>query len=298
MEIFRIHIRPTGGKASRSQTFAYCLKNNILGVGWRINELVSTKEWKEYYNFAKQNYTNVNQCAYIKDNVHSNDLVWTRDSNGVYYLAKVVSGWEYWTDEYSKKEDIDIANTFRCEIKSVKADFVPGKVIASFRATRSIQRVEGSTIKEYSKYLWNKLSGKNEYQIDLSRVSNVFDLFDSEEAEDILFLYLQTLGYYVVPNSRKGDTMKYEFYVIDSKSKETFYTQVKTGNTPINKDHYLDGRSYLLFQTKEDYQGGGNENTKCIKKQDIIDFLETSKSWLPGTVQIKMDVFKEIKSTL
>jgi|GEM_PF-2477087 hypothetical protein len=34
MYVFRIHIRPQGGSASVKESFEYCLKNKILGVGW------------------------------------------------------------------------------------------------------------------------------------------------------------------------------------------------------------------------------------------------------------------------
>lgn len=37
MNIFRMHIKPDG-KASRKRTFEYCLENNLLGVGWKVQD--------------------------------------------------------------------------------------------------------------------------------------------------------------------------------------------------------------------------------------------------------------------
>ena len=49
-------------------------------------------------------------------------------------------------------------------------------------------------------------------------------LLDDEETEDVVFMYLQTKDYYVVPNSRKKDTMTFEYLLIDKKiSKELGY---------------------------------------------------------------------------
>jgi hypothetical protein len=97
MYLFRIHIRPQGGSADMPTTFAYCLKNGILGVGWRTNSNRITKNWDEYFNEASQTHGNLQVCKYISKWVSEGDLVWTRDAVGQYYLARVTSGWEYWT---------------------------------------------------------------------------------------------------------------------------------------------------------------------------------------------------------
>jgi hypothetical protein len=52
MYLFRIHIRPQGGSASNKTTFSYCLKENILGVGWRTKTNINTKIWEDYLSEA------------------------------------------------------------------------------------------------------------------------------------------------------------------------------------------------------------------------------------------------------
>jgi len=54
----------------------------------------------------------------------------------------------------------------------------------------------------------------------------------------VIFLFLQTEGWYVVPNSRKGDTMSFEYLVVDPRDGRIAGVQVKTGNTPINVSAY------------------------------------------------------------
>jgi len=46
--LFRIHIRPQGGTADMRTTFDYCLRNGILGVGWRTESQRNTKKWDKY----------------------------------------------------------------------------------------------------------------------------------------------------------------------------------------------------------------------------------------------------------
>jgi len=126
-------------------TFDYCLRHGILGVGWRTDSQTITKNWDEYYNEASSIHDNLDICKYINKWVSEGDLVWTRDLDGHYCLARVKSGWEYWTCEEAIKNDIDVANVFRCEIRRVDIDEVPGKVVAchpeQFRKSQ-IQRQE------------------------------------------------------------------------------------------------------------------------------------------------------------
>jgi hypothetical protein len=142
MHLFRIHIRPSGGSASMLVTFAYCLTNGLLGVGWRTNSGRNTTDWDQYYNEASTLHDNLNVCMYIRKWVSKGDLMWTRDPRGQYYLARVTSGWEYWISKEAIQLDIDIANIIRCEFQKVEIDKVAGKVKACFRARRTIQKLK------------------------------------------------------------------------------------------------------------------------------------------------------------
>ena len=86
-------------------------------------------------------------------------------------------------------------------------------------------------------------------------------LLDSEETEDVVFLYLQSYGWYVVPNSRKKDTMGFEYLLIHPSSYERAWVQVKTGNsTTLNRDDYsYHTHKVFLFQSNENYEGTSSE---------------------------------------
>ena len=40
-------------------TFGYCLKNNLLGVGWRAPSLRNTNNWDEYFLAASENLAKI-----------------------------------------------------------------------------------------------------------------------------------------------------------------------------------------------------------------------------------------------
>jgi hypothetical protein len=214
--------------------------------------------------------------------------VWTRDADGQYYLARVISGWEYWMTPETWEKDIDIGNVFRCDIRKIAIDAVPGKVVACFRASRTIQRIADSKAIEYTKQLWNETTKMGTYKVDSTKSKDVFMMLDDEETEDLIFLYLQSQGWYIVPNSRKGDTMRYEYLAVNPITGERALTQVKTGKVILNRDRYRESSCRVfLFQSNELYSGNEYTNITSISRSEVLSFLEKSTNWLPRAIFAK-----------
>ena len=293
MNLFRIHIRPYGGNTDMNETFKYCLKNGLLGVGWRVKKLSNTRNWKEYERAAKA-HKSIQQPRYIHEYVRPNDLVWTRDPNAQYYLARVASGWEYWQNQKGRDREIDIANIFRCDFNEVPLDAVPGTVVSSFsNRGRTIQRVDSHSALAYSKYLWNLRTNRQDYEVDMGEFPDIFAMLDAEETEDLVFLYLQSQGWYVVPNSRKGNTMRFEFTLTHSESNEKAMVQVKTGGRRLDFDYYAndpDDKLIFLFQSNGHYDGQATDRVKSISREELVSFLRKRRSLFPKSFQEKLDL--------
>ncbi len=75
--LFRIHIKPDGGTSDLRLTFDYCLREKILGVGWRTGKGVSTNtnSWDDYARQASALRHKLSQCQYIYKHVRPEDLV-------------------------------------------------------------------------------------------------------------------------------------------------------------------------------------------------------------------------------
>jgi len=298
MNIFRIKINPSGGDVSPSDTFQYCLDNNVLGIGWDVHEygLAATQNWAEYEEKAMQKYDNISSVKYLKSNVAENDLVWTRgvgdEHAGKHFLARIESGWEYYDPSLAANgQRYGVENIFRCaSIYEVEADQVPGKVVSSFNGRGNVmQRVTGKPILEYSKDLWNQFLGEEFYPVDKTNMT-LFDMLDAEEAEDVLFLYLQHKGWRVIPHSRKGGTMKFEFLAKCSATGELAHTQVKVGDTELDREQYKSDR-WFLWQLNERYTGADADNVTCITRNEIRDFIESDEKWLPGWLNNQRKMF-------
>ena len=276
-------------------SFDYCLKNEILGVGWQIDSTKKPASWDAYIQEAEQIYDNLQVPKYIKKWVSEGDLVWTRDADGTYYLARVKSGGEYWIGADAIEKDIDLANIFRVQFIPVSLDAVPGKIVACFRPSRTIQEVASAPAIEYTKFLWNKLSGRKDYEVNREIAADIFEFLDDEETEDVIFLYMQSKGWFIVPNSRKKDTMSYEFYAVNPETGECAVSQVKTGSVSLDQDAYADLReTVFLFQSQENYMGQKHKNVLCLKRSEILDFMNGSYAWLPLWLQQKMNICRTL----
>ena len=289
--LFRIHIRPRGGNTDMYATFQYCLANGVLGVGWRVDEINETEKWEVYERLAAW-HDSLQQPRYIYDNVKPGDLVWTRDPDGRYFLARVRSGWEYWTTPAGREMDIDIANVFRCTFHEVPLDAVPGCVVSSFGFRgRSIQQIHDTSARTYSQHLWNGYSGEQVYDVDMADLPGIFTMLDSEETEDLVFLYLQSRGWYVVPNSRKSNTLRFEFMLADARTGEKALTQVKTGHVRLNIDSYSEHPwRIFLFQSNEYYDGQRADNVTCISCGELAAFFKFHIHLFPQSFRKKLDM--------
>ena len=298
--LFRIHIRPRGGNTDMYATFQYCLANGVLGVGWRVDEINETTEWEVYERLAASWYDSLQQPRYIYDNIEQEDLIWTRDPDGRYFLARVRTGWEYWTTPHSREMDIDIANIFRCAFHEVPLDAVPGRVVSSFGFRgRSIQQIKDSSARTYSQHLWNSYADEQVYDVDMADFPDIFTMLDPEETEDLVFLYLQSRGWYVVPNSRKGNTLRFEFMLAHSGTGEKALTQIKTGDARLNIDCYADHPwRIFLFQSNEHYDGQDADNVTCISRRELAAFLECQINLLPQSFQTKFEMVEISKPDL
>lgn len=289
MEVFRLHIRPKGGFADHRFSFDYCLDNKILGMGWPLEPpSESNMTWEQYENLATRKYGKgaLTSVKNLRKQVNPNDLIWTRDKSGKYYLAKVQSPWEYLDTEDGR--NADITNIVRCRIKPVDlADDVPGKIVAHFRAPMTIQRITNPTATSYSRWLWNQLSKSKDYPVEPESSDNLFALLGSETTEDVIFMYLQMHDWLIVPNSRKADTMSYEFIAINrSTPHERAVVQVKTGETPLNTENYTNvNERVFLFQANGNYKGQDSSRVECLQPEDIEKFIRENIQIMPGVVQ-------------
>lgn len=302
IRVFRIHIRP-GGDAGRhpEQSFTYCLQEGVLGIGWGVEVPEGVRlTWNEYERLALLRHKNIRIVRYLFQNVRPGDLLWTRDHQGKYYLARATGGWEYRST--LKGYEADVLNVVPCDIKGpIPIGDVPGALINHFRSRRTLQRIKNLTLIEYTKLLWNKLINRQVFTVDQLSYVNIFDLLDDMTLEDVVFLYLQVQGWLVLANSRKADTMQYELALVHRDSKEWAVVQVKGGNTPLFDGEYSEyvGKGAVhkvfLFQAHGNYQGTPQPGVYRIQPDDLLNFMLSHRELHTGSARHWLDFLTELR---
>lgn len=288
-QVFRLHVRPSGGLADHTLSFGYCLKKGVLGIGWPIDPPSETAvTWELYEKLALEKYgsTGLSSVRLLHEQVRPNDLIWTRDTNGKYYLAQVQSPWEYFDTEDGR--NADIVNVVRCKVEPVeKVDDAPGKIVACFIPRKAFQPIKNPAMVSYTQLLWNQLAKSEFYPPQARSDHNIFTYLNWETTEDVIFIYLQIRGWLVISHSRKANTMSYEFVAIHRDTSERAIVQVKTGNTELNRDDWKDyPETVFLFQASGKYRGSeAPKNVICLMPNEIEKFIRTNLQVMPGAVQ-------------
>lgn len=282
MQVWRLHIRPRGGKEGVCP-IAFCLKESVVGIGWPVDGKPSTPE--EYFTAGANKYgdrgwkTAANAFVW---NMKEDDLVWFRDWRGVYYLARVAGPWQYRGEGFS---DTGIYNTRKAEIVRI-GPTAPGKVVSSFVASMTVRRIPGESVAGVSMLEFNHYAGRQVYNVEPRGVTEVFDLLNAEELEDIVGLFLQkTRGWMVVPSTRtrRDDTMFYEYGLVDAEGSWHF-VQVKSGETVIDLEQYASFAVQMVVFGPAGYQGRAGSNTEALNREELEAFCLAHQKLLPGAV--------------
>lgn len=208
----------------RSELIDLCLNDEMkisdikqcLAIGWSsVN--VESGQYADFYNAVKlyvhSQHKRINPALNIFSFAKVNDLFWTRDMNGTYWICRVKD-----TAKVYLNKKLDIGAVLPVEAYAFGLE-VPGQLKASFNRPKGgiTEKLKDINIIEYSKFVFNKLSGKNYYDINLSIANDVIANLPAFELEELVISYLQIVkGYYLLSNSiaNKSTTVKIECQLI------------------------------------------------------------------------------------
>ena len=291
MNIWRLTISTDANPGIDARKF--CIERSILGLGWPV-EARSPLDWATYEELGTTTYYDLGDKGWwpaanaIHNRMKEGDLCWTRDWGGQYYIGRVEGPWEYrGAQEY---RDADVVNVRACRwVCAGTDDSVPGKVLNSFRASRTLQAVHDDTVRFYSKLKFNQAGGKPRYDLsDENRQLDLFSLISPEDCEDIVGIYLQEEhGYRLVPSTCRHDTAKTEFVLRKQDSKAL--VQVKQGQVTLDRgDFQLDADDYcewFLFTTGGYYEGKEASHIHCLNPKTLLEFAFDNVSLMSDRVQ-------------
>ncbi|MCB9447137.1 MAG: hypothetical protein H6585_02185 [Flavobacteriales bacterium] len=298
MNVWRINLK-TGGETPRK----FCLENGIVAVGWPVDDNSAPLTWERYYDLAMEHYYNQGDRSWwpavnaLKNRMQIDDLVWTRDIQGVYYIGHITSDWRYEYESHFKKADM--VNVRSCNwIKVGTVEAIPGKVVNSFIPARTVQKVADEQVRIYSMFIFNKLTSTDTYKIKELENPDIFSLLSSDDCEDILGLYLQKeKGYLLVPSSCKSDTMNYEYELRQKDTGDKAVVQVKNGWVDLHTDDYSNINSTVfLLTTKGQYLGDQQDNIHFVNPTEMEEFVFANIDILPDKIRNWTEILTELKN--
>jgi len=314
INIFRIRLktRPVQiGEMKQSEVFEYCKEKNIIGLGWEIPEKFKSKKLK--IEDAMNTRQGTNDEGYFKKNmkvlseIRKDDIVWARTEEGIYYIGKILNDeykcWDAWGENREEADKFDIRNVKECKFYRVGGiEKVPGIIINSFSGPgHTIKRVGGKDkvelqrkIRIICKMIFNEVcdNDSEKFQIKDEESLDFWKIINDQDAEEIVSLYLQIKeNYKVYINTKRRDTPKYEFIMVDIEGRKAA-VQVKTGNNVTLKVKYYEndkdyGKIYL-FSVNEDtseYKNSNDKVTVLRKDEDVEKFLIDYNKILPDYIR-------------
>ena len=295
--VARLHLKTN--TCHRQEMVDFCFNNSeqYVAIGWsRLSEGITSDDFREYYNRIKQENGKANPAINIFRNAKVDDLLWTRDLNGNYWICKVKSPVKVVCDKR-----MDIGALIPVEAYNFGMQ-VPGQIKASFT------RINGGTagyirdgiIVEYSKLVFNQLSQSNYYQV-IPYVGGLLDNLPDFDLEELVISYLQVKeNYYVLSNSiaKNSTTIKIECEMMSRDVENPRKAVVQVKGKKARELNALDFKQYVeegyivYLHAPKISNLDQLKNVVRIYDSTLLDFYEKNKPILPASITQWEDLFR------
>lgn len=145
MTVWRLHIRP-GGVTSRSEATDFCIGNNLIAIGWPLGEEIT--DLQDAIEIAERKWPDDMRAFKVAFKafmvtIAVDDLVWFRNLEGKYFLARVTS--QFKQINGSEASNAHCSNTRSVEIKEIGTQ-VAGGLKSQFIRGATIRKVINKTL--------------------------------------------------------------------------------------------------------------------------------------------------------
>lgn len=294
--VTRIHLKRDDN--IRQELIDFCLNNyeQYVAIGWSwLSKDIKLDDFLEYYNRIKKHNGKAHPAINIFRDAKKDDLFWTRDLSGNYWICKVKSPAIVVCDTH-----LDIGSVIPVDAFNVGMQ-VPGQIKASFNRPRggTVEKIRDKSIIEYSKLLFNKFSNKNYFEITPYR-GGLLENLPEFDLEELVISYLQIKeNYYVLSNSiaNKSTSIKIECEMlsrdIHNPRKAVVQVKGKKANEldALEFEQYVDDGYLVYLYAPKIINLDQIENIIQVEDSDLLTFYEENKSILPASITQWEDLF-------
>ncbi|MCK4026671.1 ribonuclease D [Streptococcus iners] len=284
VKIIRINLKTHA--ENRKDLIDYCLSNHkqFLAIGW-AGEF---ETFEAYFNTVRSGMKRINPVLNIFRNVAIDDLFWTRDLEGNYWICRSKGKAEAF---FSK--ELDIGAVIPVEAYKVGLQ-VPGQIKASFNRANAgtANEIRDAIIEEYSKATYNNLSQTDHYQVNQLR-GNLLDNLPDFDLEELVISYIQIkYDYYVLSNSiaSKSTTIKIECEFLSRNPANVSKAVVQVKGKKAATLDAMQFSSFVEAGYKVFLFAPNVENAETLKNiivitpSELLDFYNTNKIILPTSI--------------
>ena len=305
MNLYRIHLKTDANTREKLIDFCLHTESPKIAIGWSylhsiFSDLKNGYDLSEAYKRDKDNNpkgkTKRPLACFAR--LRKDDLVWTRDLNGVYYLCRVIS-----EPKAECNVDLDIGATASVELIKVDTS-IPGGIIARFTRPLSptIETIWDTNCIEYSKFLYNKLTGTKKYETISSFEFNLIKMLPPADMEELVMDYIQIkYDYYLSKNSvaPSSTTVKIECEFFPRKEglpPAVCQVSYQGSGEKFTSEYYQDyvnaGKRVFLFFAEHEYDEP-REGITYITKSEIVKFAHQYEKLLPPSIKIWIEMCKQ-----
>lgn len=299
--VVRLHLKT--GTDFRQELVDYCLnsKEQYVAIGWSgQGKNVPSDNFLEYYHRVKDLSGRASPSINVFRDTKVDDLFWTRDLDGNYWICRVKALVEVVCDRR-----LDIGAVLPVEAYNFGMQ-VPGQIKSSFNRPRggTVERIRDKIIIEYSKTIFNQLSKSKHYMV-IPYEGNLLDNLPDFDLEELVISYLQIKeNYYVLSNSiaKKSTTIKIECEMIsrDVHNFRKAVVQVKGKKAKeldaLDFKQYVEEGYIVYLYAPKIINLDHIENVIRIDNIDLLDFYKKNKPILPSSITQWENLFVSIDS--
>lgn len=294
--VARIHLKRDDN--IRKELIDFCLNNSeqYVAIGWSwLSKDIKLDDFQEFYNRIKKKNGKAHPAINVFRDAKIDDLFWTRDLSGNYWICKVKSSAIVVCDTH-----LDIGSVIPVDAFNVGMQ-VPGQIKSSFNRPLggTIEKIRDKSIIEYSKLIFNKFSKKNYFEVT-TYSGGLLDNLPEFDLEELVISYLQIKeNYYVLSNSiaNKSTTIKIECEMLsrDIRNPRKAVVQVKGKKAreldALEFKQYVDDGYLVYLYAPKIINLDQIENVIQVEDSDLLAFYEENKLIIPRSITQWEDLF-------
>ncbi|KXG78400.1 hypothetical protein AN618_04660 [Fervidicola ferrireducens] len=288
VNVWQVDVRPF--LATEKDPAKFCFEKGIVAIGWSVPGKPLSKE--EYWEMGKGIYAKDNQWVRAATpflfQMKENDLVWLKDFEGFYYLGRIEGEWHY-RDEPEFLQ-VGLPNARKCKLFKVGSD-APGSIEHGFRTGSIVQKINDFSAHLFSRISYNRLSGEEFYTVeeDFLEKTDVFGLLTNSELEDVVALFLQRDGYYVIPSTFNTEE-NYNFQMVHQSTGEKAFVRISS-NGMLDPNMFSDFPHKVFLFSPVGYRSleAPLSHVVALKKEDMENFFKTHENLMPYSIRVYLE---------